>query len=253
MNNSQKQNRTNVQRDLNTHKHSNLFMLLGLLLALLTMYVAIEFKIPVNNYTNKPNWTTPVDDDPLPPEIIIKEPVVQTPPEIPLVKYEPDVIKIVDNSTATDDNFILTTVDDTPKKTIDEKLNGIVEVPTTEELTKDFISIEKAPVFPGCEGSNEAIKNCFSEQVHAFVMKNFNIAIVQDLGLTPGKKRVNVAFVVDSSGKIVEVNVRAPHTALAKEAERVIHLLPVMQPAQQQEDKVRVKFYLPITLDVLEQ
>lgn len=251
MNNSQKQNQTKVQRAVDNTKNSNLFMLLGMALALLTVYAAIELKTEIKPLAYIPEEYYPTDDVPEPP-VLIEKPQFQKPVEVPLVKVDPIDIKIVDN-TKPDDNRAFVFIDDnTPQTDIGKKIDHIIEVKIIENETVDFFAIEKAPVFPGCKGNNEELKQCFSDKVQAFVAKNYNASLTQDLGLTTGIKRIHVQFIVDKTGNITDVKVRAPHQSLAKEAERVVNLLPKMQPAKQRENEVGVKFQLPITINVEE-
>ena len=52
------------------------------------------------------------------------------------------------------------------------------------------------------------------------------------------------------TGDIVDVQVRAPHPSLEKEARRVIGILPKMKPGRQRGKAVRVPYYLPIKFQV---
>lgn len=249
---SQKQSQTNVQRDYENHKNSHLFMLLGLALALLTVYVVIEIKTEVKEIAYLPkNDNLLTEEDPIP-TIVIETPKTEVPKTLPTLKVEPVDIIIVDNNTHTDDNMVFKPVDDTPQKSLDDKLKGIVEQIVVEDDTFDFVGIEQVPIFPGCKGSNEDLRKCFSEQVNNFVAKNYNPDLAQQLGLDAGIKKIHVQFIVDKKGEISDVKVRAPHTSLAKEAERVVRLLPKMEPGKQNKDDVSVKFQLPITLKVEE-
>jgi protein TonB len=78
---------------------------------------------------------------------------------------------------------------------------------------------------------------------------NLMFQYLKDL-IFPGKQRISVQFVVDQVGNIVDVQVRAPHKRLEKEAKRVIELLPQMTPGQQQKNAVRVKYNLPIVFEI---
>ena len=71
-----------------------------------------------------------------------------------------------------------------------------------------------------------------SEKITKFVGKKFNTDLASDLGLS-GRMRINVIFKIDKTGNVTSVRARAPHQGLAKEAERVINLLPKMKPSEQ--------------------
>ena len=118
----------------------------------------------------------------------------------------------------------------------------VVEVP--------FAVIENVPVFPGCErGNNGQKRKCMSEKIARFVQKKFNTDLASDLGLT-GRQRISVIFKIDKSGNVTDVRARAPHPILEKEAQRVISLLPKMQPGKQRGKAVIVPYALPIIFQV---
>jgi len=111
-----------------------------------------------------------------------------------------------------------------------------------------FAIIDNAPIFPGCENrrSTEAKKECFSESIQKFIVKNFNVDLAQSLDLKPGKKRIFTRFIISKEGEIIDVEVRAPHPDLKAEAKRVINQLPKMIPAEYKNKNVAVKYSLPI-------
>ena len=76
--------------------------------------------------------------------------------------------------------------------------------------------------------------------------------LANELGLTPGKQRINVMFKIDKTGNITDIQARAPHKRLEAEAIRVVSLLPQMTPGKQRGRAVPVKYSLPITFLVQE-
>lgn len=111
-----------------------------------------------------------------------------------------------------------------------------------------FAIIEQAPIYPGCEKLDKNLqKLCLQNQIKKHVAKSFNLKIVQNLNLEPGKKRVYVQFKIDATGHIVNVRARGPHKELEKEAIRIVKLLPDMIPGKQKGKSVGVKYTLPIT------
>ena len=59
-------------------------------------------------------------------------------------------------------------------------------------------------------------------------------------------------FVVNEQGLIEQIQTRAPHPALEKEAERVIGKLPRMEPGKQRGKPVPVSYTIPIRFKVQE-
>lgn len=134
-----------------------------------------------------------------------------------------------------------------------------------------FKTIEKAPVFPGCESiiSEKERRSCFNKMMQKHVVKNFNLKIASCLEkkkvynqvtkvydsicvdiLKPGKKRIYLQFKIEKGGSIEDINVRAPHQKLRDEAIRIAKLLPKLTPGYQQGKPVRVGYTIPITFNV---
>jgi protein TonB len=128
-----------------------------------------------------------------------------------------------------------------------------------EEVVEDvsFIIIEDVPVYPGCKSKNKnkdkakaQLKDCFNSKIQKHVGRKFNPEIASQVGLSPGKKKIYVEFIIDKQGNITQIRARAPHKRLEKEAIRVIELLPQMTPGKQRNVPVRVKYSLPIVFNV---
>ena len=113
-----------------------------------------------------------------------------------------------------------------------------------------FSVIEMVPVYPGCVGDNTALKKCMSKKISKHIAQKFNIGLANSLGLSPGKKRIIVLFIIGKTGEIEDVSARAPNIELEKEAIRIIKLLPQMIPGQQKGKAVRVKYGIPIYFHV---
>jgi len=234
----------------NLENFSRLFLLLGLVLSLFIVYKAVEMETDVSadEFTYSSKLSSDDEDIPDIPEeeIIPEEPQEAAPPppkpvleDIEVVEDEEEIEEtIVQDTEATEEEVI--------------EIEEIEEVEIVEEVIEDvkFSKIENAPVFPGCKGSKAQIKKCFNESVHKFISKKFNADLAQELGLSPGKKRINVQFTVGHTGAIKDVRVMAPHKRLEKEARRVVGLLPKITPGKQRGKPVGVQFYLPIVLEV---
>tara|TARA_R110000851_G_scaffold207537_2_gene359714 strand:+ start:109667 stop:111082 length:1416 start_codon:yes stop_codon:yes gene_type:complete len=117
------------------------------------------------------------------------------------------------------------------------------------DMSVAFSEIERVPTYPGCEGGNEALKQCFTQRISGFVGENFNTKLGNDLGLT-GRQRIVVQFKIDKAGNIVDVKAKAPKPELEAEAIRIIKKLPQMQPGEQKGKKVNVIYSLPIVFEV---
>ncbi len=234
-------------------KSSILFIQLGLVLALMLVYVAIESTTNTSSGSTACNTTPMMEDIETPPEIIIEKPIIEQPKAKPEPKVELVELKIEeDDSDIKESVFEATDSDEDEPVKLDP--DDIVYTPIDEPVIEDviFSVIEDAPVFPGCKGTKAEIKKCFSSSVNKLVAKKFNADLAQELGLPAGRQRISVQFTVDATGSISDVKVRAPHKRLEKETRRVVGLLPKMTPGKQRKKPVGVKFNLPIIFEVIE-
>ena len=220
-------------------------MQLGLVLALLVVYLAIEKKTYDRVINDLGIATYNIEDDEQIVEIEqVKPPEQQAPPP-----PTPDKIEVVEDEKEVEETIIESTETD-EKEAV--KVERIVEVEEEEEIMEDvpFAIIEDVPVFPGCKGTKEQLKECLQDKITQHVNRKFNSELASDLGLTPGIKRIFVMFKIDKTGNITDVQARAPHKRLQDEAIRVVESLPKMIPGKQRGRPVGVKYSLPIAFKV---
>lgn len=230
--------------------HRKIFFQLGLVLTLLIIYTALEWKTMdryVQEFHDVTYETEEVIDIPLTQRIQEIKPPPPPPPapeRIEIVADEEEIEETVLESTETDESEYVEV----------EPLENIEEVIEEEEVEKDipFAIIEEPPIYPGCSGTKEQMKQCMQDKINEHVTKHFNINLAQELGLTLGKKKVYVQFKIDKNGDIIDIRARGPHARLEKEAVRVVQMLPRMTPGKQRTRPVRVSYTLPITMVVLE-
>jgi len=169
----------------NLENHNKQFMLLGLALALLVVYIGIEWKTFERNIGDLGNANMELEDEidiPITERIQEIKPPPPPPPapeKIEIVEDEEDIEETVLESTETDEN---------------EAIEEIVEIVEEEEMIDDvpFAIIENVPVYPGCKGTNEQKKKCMVEKITKLVGRKYNTGLAGDLGLSPGRKRVYV-------------------------------------------------------------
>jgi len=229
----------------NLEKHNKQFMLLGLALALIVIYIGIEWKTFERNIADLGMVDISLEEEieiPITERIQEVKPPPPPPPapeKIEIIEDEAEVEETVLESTETDENEFV-------------EVEEIEEIVEEEDVLDDvpFAIIENVPVYPGCKGTNEQKKKCMVEKITKHVNRKYNTGLAGDLGLSPGKKRVYVQFKIDNTGKVTNVMARGPHARLEKEAIRVVELLPDMTPGKQRGRPVGVKYTLPITLVV---
>jgi protein TonB len=229
--------------------YRKIFFQLGLVLTLLLIYIVLEWKTVERSISELDQVsfdTEEMMDIPTTQRVLEIKPPPPPPPapeKIEIVTNDADIIETVLESTETDESeFVEVT-----------EYEDIVEIIEDEEI-KDvpFAIIEEAPIYPGCKGNKQVLKECLQEKINKHVLKYFNSEIAQELGLKAGKKKVYVQFKIDKTGEIVNIRARGPHSRLEKEAIRVVKLLPKMTPGKQRTRPVGVSYTLPITLVVIQ-
>ena len=129
--------------------------------------------------------------------------------------------------------------------------NGLSLKNEQEEVIK-FSDVEKPPFYIDWCTSNiskDKIRECTDSGIKLFAKTNYNTEIAADLNLS-GYQRITSAFIIDKSGKIDNIRVRASHPDLEKEALRVINLIPKMEPGRQNGEAVSTSYLLPIIFKV---
>ena len=229
--------------------YSKIFIQLGLVLSLFIVYELIRMRSYSEPVKGLAGSVLNMDDD--------EESIIVIPKEVPVkppVKtILPDIIVQVDDQIEMDETLLESTESDESEAisiTLDSDISAVEE---EEEIFEDvpFIVIEEVPIFPGCTGNREELRNCFSAEIKKFVSKRFNADLASELGLQEGTiQRIIVLFVIDKEGNISDIKSRAPHVRLQEEAIRVINSLPKMKPGRQRGRAVAVKYSLPIVFQV---
>jgi protein TonB len=125
-----------------------------------------------------------------------------------------------------------------------EKTMEVVNVSDPEEEVP-FAVVETVPQFEACKGVEPALqRNCFVELVNQHIRKHFSYPKEARKQKISG--RVIVTFIIDSEGKITHISSRG-EPILCQEAERIIKLLPPLQPGKNRRKNVAVTYAVPIT------
>ena len=114
-----------------------------------------------------------------------------------------------------------------------------------QEKEIDFDSVERPPIYPGCEPYTQQLRSCTQRKIQTHINKNFRYPeFAQKTGI---QGRVFVQFIIDKDGSIVGIKTRGPHPILEIEAKRIISILPKFIPGYVDGKAVRVPFSMPIT------
>lgn len=242
------------KHDANLQKNSTLYFQIGLILCLLATYSLFEMQ-----FQEKKIVIVEEDYD--------GEYVMAIPPDFRIAETKPkesqpkrdqqriiDVVKVVEDFPLDNTEKDLFTEDQpliTDKPTIKAENAPEPESPKAELLVPITL-VQKVPVYPGCEKyetNNDKLKKCMSTKISKLINRKFNTDLASDHGLS-GKQKIYATFTIDKTGKITKIATRAPHSALEKEAQRVINKIPEMKPGEQQNKPVGVTYSLPIVFQV---
>ena len=231
-------------------KFSNLFMQLGLVLVLFIVFMALEHKTEQKTIAIlKPDKKDIVYVEPDIDVFFIKEPKVV--PKIEIVKAAPFIL---DEVVKGENNIIENIIDDiTVEEPVLIDIDKVVEINIKDEFIEDvdFVSIQDAPVFKGCENlSKEKNKICFDKKMKQFVQRNFDVELANEIGLQSGRHKIQTQFVINDKGEVVDIRIRTAYKTLEKEALRIIKKLPKFKPGKQNDRTVKVRYNLPISFSL---
>ena len=214
----------------NLENKKTMAILIGLVLALGIMFIAFEWsKNEIKVYEDAIQGEFVEDEEMI--EVTFRD---ETPPPPPPPTQETvlsDIIDIRENKEDIQTKDFNSEDDKNKKVVIQAPIAAPVEDP---EENRIHVVVERMPEFPG----GEAAMNQFINRTIRYPV------IAQENGI---QGRVVVQFVVNTDGKIVDVEVvRGVEESLDKEAVRVVKAMPPWNPGRQGGKNVRVKYTLPI-------
>ena len=132
--------------------------------------------------------------------------------------------------------------------TVDE--SKTVEEPL--KLAKTVYDYRMAtPLFKGCKDiSKKENRSCFDRKMKKFVLRKFDPSISDGLNLVSGDYKIFAEFIINKSGHVEHIRVRAPHPRMQKEVEQMIKKLPQFTPGKIGDKNVKVKYLLPIRFEI---
>lgn len=236
----------------NLQKSSVLFLQLGLVLTLFTVYIAFELKteqrlvIKIERLIDDETYQFENFKD-----FRIEEKIIKKTKTIVQKQKSQEII--VDDTPQKKDVpiFEVLNSDDTPIKS-----SGIVEVNEPEDFvetvpTIPYATVQEIPIFPGCEKvKKEKRRACFEKKIHKFIQRKFNADLAPQLGLSSGVQKIYVQFLISKTGNIEVLDAKAPHKKLMIEGKRIVNKLPKMIPGKQNGEAVNIKYTLPISFQV---
>lgn len=214
----------------NLENKKTMAILIGLVLALGIMFIAFEWsKNEIKVYDDAIQGEFVEDEEMI--EVTFRN---ETPPPPPPPIQETvlsDIIDIRDDKEDIQTKDFDSEDDKNKQVVIQAPIAAPVEDP---EENRIHVVVERMPEFPGGEAA-----------MNQFISRNIRYPVIaQENGI---QGRVVVQFVVNTDGKIVDVEVvRGVEESLDKEAVRVVKAMPPWNPGRQGGKNVRVKYTLPI-------
>ncbi len=213
-----------------------LFIQIGLILALVVVLAAFEYK----TYDRNVNLITAGIS-----QIIEEEQIpvtMETPPalpEMPLTPVLSDAIEIVEDDIVIEEDVFIDTEDD---GTFAIEIRDYVSTNTEEAVEEEEIPlaiVEEKPKFMGGD------ENTFTKWVHERI-------VYSDLAKENGiQGRVVLTFLVDADGYVKNVTVlRGLDPSIDKEAVRVVSSSPRWTPGRQRDRNVKVRYNFPINFQI---
>ncbi len=244
------------KHDANVRKSTLVNFQIGLIASLLFTYVMFEVYTSSQVIISDP----PIEDLYTVTEYDMGDFTIEKVPEKRLEsKQKPQKMVDISEAKIVDDDTKMKSFEDEFKNSPPIE-TGVVNPDEIESLDIDedpvsvpFAVVEDVPVFPGCEhlATNKEKAACFSEKIRKIVARKFNTELGERYGLS-GLQRIYTMFEVSSTGVIQNIQIRAAHPGLEKEARRVIGLFPEVTPGKQRGRSVTVKYQLPISFKIYE-
>lgn len=225
----------------NVGRNSNLYFAVGLNVMLVLTYLGLEHK---TYETDEIKIDLLMLDDQFDEDIPIT--TINIPPPPPPKQIVTEAITIIEDVADVEETVIEST--EIGQDDIIEEREVSVEEVVVEEIVEDievpFAVIEKVPQFPGCTGNNDELRACFQRKMQEHLQKHFSYPdAAAELNI---QGKVFVFFLIDKTGTVTKVKSRGPDQLLEKEAERIINLLPKMEPGKQRNKSVGVPYSIPI-------
>jgi hypothetical protein len=118
---------------------------------------------------------------------------------------------------------------------------------TYSQTANSNSSIERFPVFPGCENLEfTALDNCFYNEVQDFVFRNF--VVPENLIENNFSGSVKVLFEVDSNGNFKIIYVNAVDEELIQESKRLFSKFPKISPSTYNGKSTYSKYNITISI-----
>jgi protein TonB len=218
----------------NLERKKILFTEIGLVIALLLLLIALEWKTYHKTVSFITYGNQVITEEEMVP---ITQPDLPPPPEVPVVKpvVVSNVIQIVNDNVKVENPIIVATSAES-KVQVMEYTAAVEEEEEVVEEDIPFAIVEEKPKFMGGD----------EQEFTRWVFQNLSYPDIAKENRIQG--RVMVSFRVTAEGYVTDVKVlRGVDASLDKEAVRVISSSPRWTPGVQRNKPVPVRYLFPVT------
>lgn len=217
--------------EANLEKKRGLFILIGIVVALLVVLFAIEYKTYEKKLSELKGTEMILEAEITP----ITRETPPPPPEMPKIPVVSDEFVIVDDDIKITTELFINTEDD---KSLGVEIKDYVAGKKEEEIIEEdipYVMVEEKPKFMGGDDTN------FSNWVRSKIVYP---EIAKENGV---QGRVTLEFRVNTDGSVSDVKViRGVDPSLDREAVRVVSSSPKWEPGRQRNKPVRVVYIFPV-------
>lgn len=112
-------------------------------------------------------------------------------------------------------------------------------------FSKSGIRVEEfPPIWPGCEGDIEALKDCFDESLSAHISEHF--IVPYELDTTEKERTLKVYMVVSRRGDVRIRKIKGGSDAIQEIARKTFESMPKMIPGKMGTKNESSRFLIPI-------
>lgn len=136
-------------------------------------------------------------------------------------------------------------------KSIDYSKAELINKEIDELQIVAFKEAENPPLAPDCKSkwNVEKKQECTNKFIQQHVMRKFNTELALDIGLS-GKVKIIIEFVIDTTGKPINITATGGPEIMNQNAIEVIGLLPNFKPGTKEGKPVNVSFKMPLMFQV---
>ncbi|MDG1398393.1 MAG: energy transducer TonB [Polaribacter sp.] len=181
-------------------------------------------------------------------KIIKKDSVLESSVARKLVPPPPQIIGITMCKTNSDKDSIIESITSRDIIEVVDIIGEIVE--EEEDVMMGFIFVESARFKESKNLNKDKLKNDFNKKIQDFIKEKFEGKLIESLGLSKGKYKIQTQFTIDKKGNVTDIKIHASNLKLKEKVYKILQKLPQFIPGKQAGRIVKTKYNLPLTLKI---